>query len=189
MCSLSDAQLMERVADGDPRAFDAVYRRHRSQALAAATRVAGSAGLAEEVMQDAFVNLWHSARAYDPSRGTLVAWLLTLVRFRGIDSLRVGARHSRNVPMDEIAARLEAPERPDEQVAEEEQSRHVRLMVGHLPAEQREAVALAYFEGLSQSEIAARSGIPLGTVKGRLRLALAKMSGPAERDSMLAQAS
>lgn len=185
---LSDSALMSRVAARDVDAFEAVYERYQSQAYGMAMRVAGRAGVAEEVTQDAFLNLWHNAGTYDPARGTLAGWLLTMVRFRGIDLIRSGARHDRNVAIDAaLAARLESPERTDDQVVADEESEYVRHLLDDLPAEQRETVELAYFAGLSQSEIAARSGVPLGTVKGRLRLALAKLSRSLQAGSMLAR--
>jgi RNA polymerase sigma-70 factor (ECF subfamily) len=177
---LDDATLLRQVADGDSRAFEALYDRYRARAFGLAMRLTGHRGIAEEVTQDVFVKLWHGAAAnYDPARGSLASWLLTFVRHRAIDMLRSGRRHDRNVDLDG-ALRLEAPERTDEQVEVRDESRHARELVQTLPSEQREVIELAYFAGLTQGEIAAKVGIPLGTVKGRSRLALAKLRRSAD---------
>ncbi len=173
---LHDTELMTRVASGDLCAFEAIYDRHRAVAYGLAVRVTGHSSTAEEVTQDAFMTLWRGARDYDATRASVRTWLLTLVRNKGIDSLRSQARHIRTVELDgAVAERLAAAERTDEQVTQIEESHHVRLLLGGLPAEQREVVELAYFYALTQNEIAAKVGIPLGTVKGRLRLALEKL--------------
>lgn len=185
--SLHDSELMMRVANGDVRAFEAIYDRHRGQAFGLAVRITGRWTAAEEVTQDAFLSLWRGACAYEPSRASLRTWLLTLVRNRGIDSLRSEARHGRTVQLDNPAAKcLEAPERTEEQVAHREESRHARRRLGQLPAEQREVIELAYFSGLTQAEIAAKVGIPLGTVKGRSRLAIEKLRQSTATDHWLA---
>ena len=186
---LDDARLMRRVAAGDARAFEAVYDRYRGQAYGLALHVTGRPGAAEEVTQDAFLNLWRRADRFDPARGSLSTWLLTFVRHRAIDLLRSGARHERHAAFDPTAAeRLEADERTEELVAGRDEAGHARRLVGDLPAAQREVIELAYFRGLSQTEIAAQVGIPVGTVKGRSRLALDKLRRSSARDSVLAAA-
>jgi RNA polymerase sigma-70 factor (ECF subfamily) len=169
-----DAELLRRVADGDALAFESLYDRYRARAFGLAMRLTGHPGTAEEVTQDVFLKLWHSAGNYDPARGSLGSWLLTFVRHRAIDMLRSGARHERNVELDG-ALQLPALERTEEQVEGREESRNARRMVEALPSEQRQVIELAYFRGMTQGEIAAAVGIPLGTVKGRSRLALEKL--------------
>lgn len=187
LAALHDSELMLRVANGDARAFEAIYDRHRAQAFGLAVRVTGRRSTAEEVTQDAFLSLWRSARDYQPGRASLKTWLLTLVRNRGIDSLRSQVRHEGTVDLDSpVAGHLEAAERTAEQVTQMEESRHARLLLGDLPAAQREVIELAYFGGLSQVEIAGKVGIPLGTVKGRARLALEKLRQSVETESLLA---
>jgi RNA polymerase sigma-70 factor (ECF subfamily) len=176
-----DATLLARVADGDARAFETLYDRYRARAFGLALRLTGHRGTAEEVTQDVFLKLWHGAANYDPVRGSLSSWLLTFVRHRAIDMLRSGRRHERNVDLAG-ALGLEAAERTDEQVEGLEDSRNARKMVQTLPAEQREVIELAYFGGLSQGEIATQVGIPLGTVKGRSRLALEKLRRSVDSD-------
>lgn len=187
LAALHDSDLMIRVANGDARAFEAIYDRHRAQAFGLAVRVTGRRSTAEEVTQDAFLSLWRCARDYQPGRASLKTWLLTLVRNRGIDSLRSQSRHEGTVDLDSpVAGHLEAAERTPEQVTQMEESRHARLLLGELPAAQREVIELAYFGGLSQVEIAGKVGVPLGTVKGRARLALEKLRESVETEPLLA---
>ena len=177
----TEAELMGRVAEGDVRAFEAVYDRYSRQAYSLARRITGGPGAAEEATQDAFLSLWRGASSFDPERARLATWLLALVRYRSIDLLRRAKLRALPQGLTEGAAeRIEAPERTDEQVlASEEHDRALRL-VAELPPEQREVIDLAYFEGYTHTEIAARVGIPLGTVKGRVRLGLFKLRHAAE---------
>lgn len=186
LTDLDDGALVARVADGDMRAFETLYDRYRAQAFGLAVRLTGRRGPAEEVTQDAFLSLWRKASHYDPRRGSVGPWLLTFVRHRAIDSLRSGGRRERTVELDSAAERLEAPDRTDEAVEGREQSRDARRLVSELPAEQREVIELAYFGGMTQGEIAAKVGIPLGTVKGRSRLALEKLRRSVTTESPLA---
>ena len=174
--TLDDRELVVRLVAGDIRAFEAIYDRHCAQVFGLAMYVTRRQRAAEEATQDTFLNLWRSPGRYDPSRGTVETWLLTLVRNRSIDWLRHEARHARDVEIDDaIVGRLEAAERTDEQAATREESRHARQLLGCIPTEQRQVIELAYFKGLTQAEIAVKIGIPLGTVKGRQRLGLTKM--------------
>ena len=166
---------MLRVLDGDVHAFEAIYDRYCSQALTLAMRVTGRRSTAEEATQDAFLALWRTPGRYDPSRGTLKTWLLTVVRNRSVDLLRSGARHAGNVEFDPILAeRLHAAE-PTDPDADHDERRRARELLDTLPIEQLQVIELAFFHGLTHPQIAARVGIPLGTVKGRQRLALAKL--------------
>ena len=180
----TDEDLMGRVAGGDSRAFETIYDRYHRQAYSLARRITGRAGGAEEATQDAFLSLWREASRYDPARASLSTWLLALVRYRSIDWRRHGTSRGLHHGLPEGAAeRTEAPERTEEQViAIQECDRAVRL-VAALPPEQREVIDLAYFAGYTQKEIAAKIGIPLGTVKGRARLGLLKLRDAAERES------
>jgi RNA polymerase sigma-70 factor, ECF subfamily len=177
----TEEDLMGRVAEGDVRAFEAVYDRYSRQAYSLSRRITGGAGGAEEATQDAFLSLWRGASSFDPERARLATWLLALVRNRSIDWLRRASARALPQDLTEGAAeRIEAPERTEEQVlASQEYNRALRL-VAELPPEQREVIDLAYFEGYSHTEIAARVGIPLGTVKGRARLGLLKLRHAAE---------
>ena len=173
---LEDRDLVVRVANGDVRAFEAIYDRYGTQVFGLAMRVTGRKRAAEEATQDAFLILWRTADRYDIDRGTLQTWLLSIVRNQSIDWLRREARHDRELEIDDaLVGRLEAAERTEDEVATREESRHTRELLVTLPSEQRQVIELAYFKGLTQTEVAAKIGIPLGTVKGRQRLALAKM--------------
>jgi RNA polymerase sigma-70 factor (ECF subfamily) len=174
--ALEDCDLAVRVVDGDVRAFEVIYDRHIAQAFGLAMRITGRRRAAEEATQDAFLSLWRTAGSYDENRGTLKTWLLSVVHNRCIDWLRCEARHDRDVEIDDArVGRLEASERTEEQVATGEEARHARRLLINLPADQRQVIELAYFKGLTQTEIAAKVGIPLSTVKGRKRLALIRM--------------
>ena len=181
----TDEELMGRVAGGDIRAFEALYDRHHVRAYSLARRVAGPGGGAEEATQDAFLALWRGASRFDPERGRLAPWLLALVRHRSIDALRAAKARPKQHDLPYAAERLEALERTEEQVLATDESTRARRLVAQLPREQREVINLAYFAGYSQAEIAARVGVPLGTVKGRARLALAKLRDATEREAAL----
>ena len=172
----TDEELMGRIAGGDTRAFETIYDRYHRQAYSLARRITGPAGGAEEATQDAFLSLWRGASGFDPERGSLATWLLALVRYRSIDWLRRGTPRALHQEVTQDAVeRIEAPERTEEQVFAIQEYDRARRLVAELPPEQREVIDLAYFAGYTQTEIAARVGIPLGTVKGRARLGLLKL--------------
>jgi RNA polymerase sigma-70 factor (ECF subfamily) len=170
----TDAQLMARVAAGDAAAFEVIYDRYRVPAYSLARRIAGTA--AEDGMQDAFISLWRTAARFDPERGNLRSWVLTLVRNGCIDALR---RHRTRAAGQawpaEVLEQLPAPERTEEQVLAREGNREARQLLAGLPAEQRQVIELAYFGGFTQQEIARGMGVPLGTVKSRARIGLQKL--------------
>ena len=172
----TDEELMGRIAGGDTRAFETIYDRYHRQAYSLARRITGGAGGAEEATQDAFLSLWRGASSFDPKRASLATWLHTLVRYRSIDWLRRGTPRALHQEVTQDAVeRIEAPERTEEQVFAIQEYDRARRLVAELPPEQREVIDLAYFAGYTQTEIAARVGIPLGTVKGRARLGLLKL--------------
>jgi RNA polymerase sigma-70 factor (ECF subfamily) len=178
---------MSRVAEGDPEAFEAIYDRHHADAFRVAMRITRRRGTAEEVTQDAFLCLWRTAGRYDPDLGSLRGWLLTIVHNRSVDGLRSGARHERRVALEgAVTDHLEAPSRADEAVVEIDEARRARRLLDALPDPQREAIELAYFGGLTHVEIAKRAGVPLGTVKGRMRLGLEKLAPLAASEGMAA---
>ena len=181
--SQTDEALMGRVAGGDSLAFETIYDRYHQRAYSLALRITGATAGAEEATQDAFLSLWRGARSFDPERASLATWLLALVRYRSIDCVRRSAHRTVHQDVTEGAAEsLEAPERTDAEVlAGIENDRALRL-VAQLPSEQREVIDLAYFKGYTHAEIAARVGVPLGTVKSRARLGLLKLRPAAERD-------
>jgi RNA polymerase sigma-70 factor (ECF subfamily) len=160
--------LLERVARGERAALLALYDRVSATLMAVALRVTGTRSEAEEVVQDAFMRAWREAPSFDRARGSALAWLITLTRNRSIDVVR--SRRRRALHEDE-AAGAEPPEvapGPELALVDSERAAAVRLALETLRPEQRAVLELAYFSGLSHSEIAARLSQPLGTVKTRI---------------------
>jgi len=173
---LADEELMQLVYQGDARAFAVVFDRHAGPAFSLAYRMCGRRALAEEIVQEAFMSLWRSTAHYDRTRGSVRTWVLRVVRNRAIDTFRrelSSARH--DVPDDGITDALVARERTEDEVERRSDARLVRTALDGLPADQRQVIELAYFGGFSQSQIADALGLPAGTVKGRMRLALRKL--------------
>jgi RNA polymerase sigma-70 factor (ECF subfamily) len=172
-----DNELIAAVARGEHPALLALYDRHGRVAYGLAYRILGEAGAAEEAVQDAFLRVWRRAATFDASRGAVRAWMLTIVHHCAIDLLRRRAGAPPVVAgLDEIVERRSVPDAWHE-VAERLDQEKVRTAVATLPGEQRRAIEMAYFEGLTHREIADRDGLPLGTVKGRLRLGLRRLHG------------
>ena len=176
---LADEDLMPLVARKDPNAFEVFYDRHGGAAYSLAHRIVGDPAAAEDVTQEAFLSMWRSKARYDPTRGSVRAWALGIVRNRAIDALRKGGGRAPKLNLDDDAAldRTEAPERTDAEALRRETARQVRGALGALPSEQSQVIELAYFGGFTHSEIARMLGTPIGTVKGRMRLGLEKMRG------------
>jgi RNA polymerase sigma-70 factor (ECF subfamily) len=173
---LADEELMHLVSRGLPQAFEALYDRHSGAAFSLAYRMVGSRGVAEDVVQEAFLNLWRSGARYERTRGSVRTWVLGIVHHRAIDALRRATVHDRRRTGDEgIEERLEARERTEVEAARREEARTVRGAMDTLPPEQLQVIELAYFGGFSHSEIAELLGAPIGTVKGRMRLGLEKL--------------
>ena len=173
---LADEDLMHLVARAEPAAFEVVYERHSGAAFSLAYRMVGNRGVAEDVVQEAFLNLWRSGARYDRARGSVRTWVLGIVHHRAIDALRRATVHDRRRTGDEgIEERLEARERTDVEAARRLEARTVRDAMDTLPPEQCRVIELAYFGGFSHSEIAELLGAPIGTVKGRMRLGLEKL--------------
>jgi len=168
----TDEDLWSDVQDGDESAFEVLYRRHERAALDLARRVCGRD--AEDAVQAAFVSVWRSRAFFREARGSVRGWLLTAVRHRAIDVLRQTSQRV-ELSADDWLGRLEDPVRTDVLAADRELQRVVRSAVADLPAPQRRVLELAYFEEHSQSEIASLLEVPLGTIKGRTRLALQKL--------------
>ena len=173
---LADEELMELVHDGEVRAFEVVFDRHAGAAFSLAYRMCRRRAAAEDIVQEAFLSLWRSSRAYDPARGSVRSWVLGVVHNRAIDALRrQGSRDSHDVPDDGIAERFSAPDRTDAEAERRDDARRVRSALGELPPDQRQVIELAYFGGFTHTQIAEMLDLPPGTVKGRMRLGLTKM--------------
>jgi len=164
------------LAAGNQDALLELYDRYAGLAYAVAMRVLGDPGRAEDAVQEAFLKIWTSASSFDARKGSLRTWLITAVRNRSIDFLRGRGAHEREEL--ELQPDLAESHRSDpwREVSLSLERAAVRAAVGSLPAEQRQAVQLAYFGGYSQAEIADMSKGPVSTVKGRMRLALEKLS-------------
>ena len=176
----SDDELIVRVVDRDHAALMALYDRHGRLAFALAYRILGDAQGAEEAVQDAFLQVWRRAETFDRGRGFGGrAWVLAIVRNRAIDGLRRRSGRARETtPLEDVEATTAAETPgPWAEVSAGLERDRVRAAVAELPREQQDAIRLAYFDGLSHGEIADRTGLPLGTVKGRVRLGLRKLAG------------
>jgi RNA polymerase sigma-70 factor (ECF subfamily) len=174
--ALADEDLIPLMAKGDARAFETIYERHAGAAYSLAYRMVGARASAEDVTQEAFMNLWRSGAHYDRRRGSVRTWILGIVHHRAIDALRRASVHSRRRSDDETAAeRLAAPERVEEDVARRDEAKAVRAAIDRLPADQVKVIELAYFGGFTHVEIAEMLDTPVGTVKGRMRLGLKKL--------------
>jgi RNA polymerase sigma-70 factor (ECF subfamily) len=172
----SDQAALARMARGEGEAVAELYDRHARPIYSLALRILGDVADAEDVVQEVFAQAWRQASRYSASRGAVAAWLLTLARSRAIDRLR--ARRARpGGSSDALAANqvIDAGPPVDSQVLSSEQVARVRAALDELPLLQRVAIELAYFEGLTHAEIAARLEQPLGTVKTRIRLAMLKL--------------
>ena len=167
---------MQLVRRGQAPAFEVLYERHAQVAFSLAYRIAGTRGVAEDVVQEAFLALWRSGARYDRRRGSVRTWVLGIVHNRAIDALRRSMVHDRRRASDEgIEERFEARERTDVEAARRDEARDVRQALGTLPPEQCKVIELAYFGGFTHTEIADMLDTPVGTVKGRMRLGLQKM--------------
>ena len=153
--------------------LEALYDLHHRQAIGLAFRLLGDLGDAEEVVQEAFLAAWRSAHTYDAARGSTQTWILTLVRNRSIDVLRARKRR----PVQQLAEGVDPPDASDVplQAVSNVDAETARVAMDALPPEQKQVLELAYFGGLSHSEIAAQVAAPIGTVKGRIRLGLDRL--------------
>ncbi len=171
----SDAALVGQMAAGDAQALAVLYDRHASLLLGLARRILQDPADAEEVLQETFLQAWNQAGRYDQARSSVSTWLVLIARSRAIDRLR-----TRQV-VDRTLAALEQEPLPDTSspgiasVLSQEREVRIRHELSKLPPEQTEVLHLAFYRGLSQSQIAAQTGIPLGTVKTRTLLALRKL--------------
>lgn len=172
----SDETLMRLVQQGRVDAFEVLYGRVVGAAVGLARQITRNTALAEDVTQDAFITIWRESRQYRPERGSVRSWMLRIVHNHAIDGLRSSLRHdSRRAPIADAHERQSARESTELEVSLREQARTLRRMLEQLPFEQRRVLELAYFDDLSQSQIARVLSLPMGTVKGRARLGLGRM--------------
>jgi RNA polymerase sigma-70 factor (ECF subfamily) len=176
---LADEELMPLIGEKDADAFEVFYDRHGGVAYSLAYRIVGERGAAEDVTQEAFISIWRSGARYDAARGSVRTWMLGIVRNRAIDALRsrTGKAPKLDFDDDSILEHRPAAEQTESEALQRETAQEVRGALDELPGEQAKVIQLAYFGGFSHSEIAGMLGVPLGTVKGRMRLGLEKIRG------------
>jgi RNA polymerase sigma-70 factor (ECF subfamily) len=172
----SDAALVQLLLRRDMRAFEQLYDRHSRIVYGLVLRILHQASTAEEVVQDIFLQLWRNASRYESGRGPFVPWLLTLARNRALDHLRLKSERQRRREdqTDELPQIAHAPQY-EKELDEKRRAEVVRSLMGSLSAQQKKAIELAYFEGLSHSEIAETLNEPLGTVKSWIRNGLLRL--------------
>jgi RNA polymerase sigma-70 factor (ECF subfamily) len=176
LLTLADEDLMALVQEHEAPAFEVLFDRHADAAFSLAYRMCGRRSMAEDVVQESFLSLWRRGASYDPTRGSVRSWVLSVVHNRAIDAFRrETVRTSRDVGDEGVAERVAASERTEAEVERRDEARHVRSALGELPADQRQVIELAYFGGFTHSQIAEMLTLPAGTVKGRMRLGLTKM--------------
>jgi len=177
--ALTDGELIERVADGDRDAFDELYGRYARPVLGLALRRLGDRGRAEDAVQDAFAAVWRSAASYKPERGAGAPWLYTVARNAIVD----GARR-RPEPATDVPDHASDEPGPAERAERSWLAWRVHRALEELPEHERPVIELAYYSGLSQSEIAEFLHVPLGTVKTRTRTALARLADALESEEL-----
>jgi len=174
---LADEEVMAYVDAKQPDAFEVVYDRHGGAAYSLAYRIVGEKVAAEDVVQEAFLSIWRSNSRFDRARGSVRSWVLSVVRNRAIDALRRGGAGAPSLNHDDEAL-LDAREsgvRTDAEAMRHETATVLRAAIDELPDDQSKVIQLSYFGGFSHSEIAEMLSMPLGTVKGRMRLGLEKI--------------
>ena len=172
---LADEDLISRVEVNDAEAFAVLYDRHSRPAYSLAYRMMGERQSADDLMQDAFLKVWRGAGSYRSERGSVRTWILSIVHNRGIDQLRSLASRRRTQQKIEASAPRSQPSEAFAQSWRNSQREQVREALKTLPPEQLKVLELAYFSGYTHVEIARLLDLPLGTVKGRMRLGLKKM--------------
>jgi RNA polymerase sigma-70 factor (ECF subfamily) len=173
----AQARLLERIAAGDREALGEFYDQTSAPLFSLAVRILGDPGEAEEVLQDVFVQVWEKAAAFDPVLGGAFHWVLSIARHRAIDRLRARQRRARLADELQEAAATDAPlaNGPTPGALAVDECAAVRAALGSLPADQRQAIDMAFFGGLTHPEIAAVLQQPLGTIKARIRRGLLKL--------------
>ena len=172
---LADEDLISLVETGDADAFATLYDRHSRAAFSLAYRMMGERQAAEDLAQDAFLKAWRGAGSYRAERGSVRTWILSIVHNRGIDQLRSHASRRRTQDKMEATTPLSQPSEAFAETWRNSQRDQVREAMGTLPSEQLKILELAYFSGYTHVEISELLGLPLGTVKGRMRLGLKKI--------------
>lgn len=173
-----DREVLTAVALGDPAALERLYTRHASTLLAVILRIVRVRADAEEVLQETFLEVWAHATRYDAQRSAVRSWLITIARTRAIDRIRRSGANARMVTtVTAVASPPEAAVVPQDALEQHQMDARVRSALQTLPPEQRGVLELAFLQGLTHREISEQTGIPLGTVKTRIRAAMQKLAG------------
>jgi RNA polymerase sigma-70 factor (ECF subfamily) len=172
---IRDRQLIREASAGNVESFGELYDRYCDRAYRVAVSVCRDDGCAQDATQEAFLAVWKSAGSYRPQQGTVAAWLLTIVRYRAIDLARRNDRHDTRRASDDELDQRAAPDDVYESAVEHDDVRRLQTSLTLLPDAQQEVITLAFYGELSHTEIAARLGLPAGTIKGRMRLGLQKL--------------
>jgi RNA polymerase sigma-70 factor (ECF subfamily) len=181
-----DIDLVRAVAGGRDAALGALYDRYHRQCFSLGLRILGSEGDAEEAVQETFVRVWRSAGQYDQSKAGVASWVLSVTRNLCIDELRRRRRRAPQLPSMEGALELPSTERTDVEAEREIMGKKVRDALKSLPSEQRSAIELVYFHGLSSQEVGNVLQVPAPTIRSRLRLGLLKLAGVLQAEGLMA---
>lgn len=167
---------MQLVREGEARAFEVLFDRHGGPAFSLAYRMCGSRARAEDIVQEAFISLWRAGARYDQSRGSVRAWILSVVHNRAIDAFRrESLRAAQSLEENNAMERVAAPELTEVTVQRRADADQVRHALQELPEEQRQVIELSYYGGFTHNQISELLALPAGTVKGRMRLGLSKL--------------
>ncbi len=176
-----DIAVMAAVKAGSVDALDDLYHRYCDRAYRIARSVCGDDGRAQEAVQEAFISIWTGRGTYQQQYGTVAAWVLTIVRHRAIDIARRNQRHAVHHAGDQQLAELPAPGGVADHVAQQAQTQVLHDLLAQLPDAQREVITLAFYGQLTHAEISDHLHLPMGTVKGRMRLGLQRLRGDIQR--------
>jgi len=172
-----DAELLRQIAGGDRSAFAEFYDRHSTLMFSVASKILNDAAEAEDVLQEAFLQIWEKAGKFDPNLGKASSWAAILVRNKAVDKIRASRRRTRLAEEagTESAIAAEVADTVNDRLQGHEQAKLIQTAIVGLPGEQRQAIELAYFSGLTQDEISKKLNTPLGTIKARIRRGLLKL--------------
>jgi RNA polymerase sigma-70 factor, ECF subfamily len=184
---LADEELISLAGQGEAQAFAVLYDRHSRAAYSLAYRMMGEKHAAEDLVQDGFLKVWRGAESYRVERGSVRTWILSIVHNRGIDQLRSTASRRRTQEKVEASASVSQPSEAFAETLRNSQRDQVREALGTLPQEQLKILELAYFSGYTHVEIAELLSLPLGTVKGRMRLGLKKIRDYFDSEDVVVQ--
>jgi RNA polymerase sigma-70 factor (ECF subfamily) len=180
-----DGDLMTRAQAGSTDAFGELFDRYRERSYRVSSSVCHDVGRAEDAVQEAFLSIWRNRDTYRAQQGTVAAWLLAVVRYRAIDAARRNDRHASRRADDDGLERQPAPDDVADQVHARADASRLGPLLARIPVLQREVIALAFYGGLTHVEIAARLGLPPGTVKGRMRLGLNRLRDELRRTELV----